>query len=121
MRKRIQAVLAFLVFTAVIFGAYAAMPVLKTIHGTAFVRYQGDIQIVGFTFISETKVNVTLQANKTVDFGCTIWITGAGINGNAMVEADEWDPWDEVTPLMLTKTVEVSGELTTGTIVVEVV
>jgi len=112
MRKWVQATIAFLAFTLFVFSVYAAVPILKTIHGTAVVKYVGDVAITGFTFLNDTAVEVDLYASKTINVECTIVVSGAGISGTQTVTAGWSGP--------VTKVVTISGTLMAGTIVIEV-
>ena len=90
-----------------------ALTTMKIIHGTAFVEYRGDIEIVDFKFISDTEVSVTISTNISPAPACTIIISGAGISGSKTIQPG-WQP-------PLTVTIPITGTLTEGTITIEIV
>lgn len=107
--------LCFLGLLGLVGVVFASVPVLKTIHGTATVSYLDDVAITGFEFISDTEVSVSLETSTALD--CMISVSGAGISGTESVVVADWSG----SPLTVTKSVTVSGTLTAGVIVIEVV
>jgi hypothetical protein len=115
LNKQISLVTVFILLVAAITVTAVsvwAITALKTIHGTALVIYSNDITVTDFKFVGANIVSITMSTSASPTPACTIRVSGAGISGSLAVPLGWSSPYTSDMPI--------TGTLTTGTIVIEV-